>query len=307
MAVTPDPLREGSHLAAVSPAGPVGKGEVERGVQTLSTLGFRVTPLPNALAEREYLAGKDTDRAADLTDAFCDEQFDGVICTRGGYGSMRLLPLLDFDLLAKHPKPFIGFSDITALQTALWQRLGWVTFSGPQLARGFGGEKLDGWSKEQFRKTLTGEAWGQPLDLPDGVQLRPTQEGTAEGVLLGGNLAILASLCGTHYQPRFDGAVVILEETDEPPYRIDRMLTQLLQAGAFRGVRGILLGDFTQRIKGEPQDRSGTAETLLAEALPGVPILANAPYGHIGTLWTLPLGAHATLDTSRRTLTVEPA
>lgn len=306
MALTPGPLQQGSRLAALSPAGPVGRDEVERGIAILADMGLEVETTPNAFAEEEYLAGSDAQRLADLAQAFQDDSIDGVICTRGGYGSARLLPLIDFADLEQHPKPFIGFSDITALQNSLWQKLGWVTYSGPQVARGFGG-KLDAWSRERFREMLFGEAWGVPLPIPEGQALRPISSGRAEGPLLGGNLAILASLCGTPFQPSFDSAIAVIEEIDEPTYRIDRMLTQLIQSGVFAGVNGVLLGSFRQHVKDEQFERSGSAERILNDVLPEIPILANAPYGHVETRWTLPIGAWTTLNTETATVTVEPA
>ncbi len=306
MAITPESIFPGSKLTAVSPAGPVSREEVESGVSALRNLGFEVVPAMHALDSTEYLAGSDADRADDLAAAFADPGTAGVICTRGGYGTMRLLPLLDWKTFADHPKSFTGFSDISALQLALWQRCGLVSFSGPQLARGFG-RGLDEFSNLQWLHAVQGEAWGKPLPMPDETELAPVHAGKAEGPLLGGNLAVLAALCGTEWTPDFSGAVVILEEIDEPPYRIDRMLTQLLMSGAFRGVRGILLGRFDQHEKGKQLDRTGSAVAVLREALSSIPLASGAAYGHAGPTWTLPLGAWATLNVDAGMLTVEPA
>ncbi len=305
MALIPPPLAPGATLAVVSPAGPAPPGEVERGSAALRELGYRLHPMPSAHASGGYLAGPDAGRAADLMDAFLDAEIDGILCTRGGYGSMRLLPLLDYDRIAAHPKPLVGFSDITALQTALWRRCGLVTFSGPQLAKGWG-KGLDAFSRAAWSEMLAGKLWGRPLPLPGDLRaLEVVRPGVAEGRLLGGNLALLAALAGTGFAPDFTGAILLLEEIDEPLYRIDRMLTQLALAGLLEGVRGVVLGRFRQHTADEVREWSRPAAELLADYLPDVPILLGAPYGHEGECWTLPLGARALLDGKDGTLTVE--
>jgi len=316
VALTPAPLRKGDVLAAVSPAGPVGADEVSRGADALGMAGYKLLRLPHALRQGQYLAGSDDQRASDLMDAFLDDRYQGIICTRGGYGSMRLLELLDFQAISHHPKPFVGFSDISALQAALWQQCELVTFSGPQLARGFGkaertedGEGysgLDPFSSEHWFTMLEGRGWGEKLPMPEGSEgLMPVAPGRAEGTLLGGNLAVLAGLCGTPWSPRFNEAVALLEEIDEPPYRIDRMLTQLRLAGAFEGVKGIVLGEFVQHAGDEVKNWSQLAGEMLTAMLPEVPIVRGAPYGHVGPCWTLPVGGWALLDANQGSLRVE--
>jgi muramoyltetrapeptide carboxypeptidase len=304
--ITPQPIPSGGILTAVSPAGPVSREEVESGIAALRELGYTVHASAHALDSGEYLAGFDSIRADDLMAAFRDDDSDGIICTRGGYGTMRLLPLLDWKLFPNHPKSFTGFSDVSALQLTLWKRSGLVTFSGPQLARGFS-RNLDAFSTQQWLRMVQGNAWGVPLLMPEGESLTPVVGGKESGPLLGGNLAVLAALCGTEWAPGFLGAIVVLEEIDEPPYRIDRMLTQLLMTGAFDGVKAILLGRFDQHVKGEKYDRTSTVVSVLREALPSVPLVCGAPYGHTGPTWTLPVGAWATLDIDAGTLITEPA
>jgi muramoyltetrapeptide carboxypeptidase len=282
----------------------VDEDEVQRGIDALDMAGIQVVVSPHALDRDDYLAGNDADRAADLLAAFGDDSTDGVICTRGGYGTLRLLSMLDFSQLRGHFKPFIGFSDITALQIALYQRLGWITYSGPQLTRGFGGD-LHPFSHDHFFTMVGGESWGKPMPYPEESSPRSVRDGLTEGTLFGGNLAVLASLCGTGFQPSFEGCIAVLEEIDEPPYRIDRTLTQLLLAGVFEGVRGIVLGSFAQHVQGERHERSETAERVLSEAISDVPIIAGVPYGHVGPCWTLPLGSPASLDAKAGELTLE--
>ncbi len=305
MALIPPTIDKGATLAAVSPAGPVDPEEFGRGCEALAGAGFKIERLENTLRHGEYLAGTDEQRAHDLMLAFEDDRFEAVLCTRGGYGSVRLLPLLDYSRIALHPKPLIGFSDVSALQLALWQRCSLVSFSGPQLAKGWGGG-LSAFSQSCWLEMLGGRSWGKPLPVPDrSAPPRFFRDGHARGTLLGGNLAILASLVGTPYAPRLEGAIVVLEEIDEPPYRIDRMIAQLRLAGAFEGVQGFVLGRFLQHVKGEQRRWDTLAAELLTAAVSDAPVLTGVPYGHLGDCWTLPIGADAVIDGESGSLTVE--
>ncbi|GBE29311.1 putative murein peptide carboxypeptidase [bacterium BMS3Bbin04] len=317
MAIIPLPLKAGGRIAVISPAGPVGEDETKRGVEFFERLGYKLDLMPHALmtGNQSYLAASDTDRAVDLEQALTNDRYDAVFCTRGGYGSMRLLPLLNYNNILKKikRKPFVGFSDISALQWALHDRSAWITWSGPQLARGFGGEDrgegfggLDRFSGECWMDALQGRMWGKVLPMPEGKSLNVLRDGlNLLGPILGGNLAVLAALCGTPFQPSFAGGIAVLEEIDEPLYRIDRMITQLSQSGVFKGVRGILLGRFVQHVQGEAVDLNAEAAEIVMDAVPGVPVVTGAPYGHVGPCWTLPIGAEATLDLKQKTLTLE--
>ncbi|MBS1260881.1 MAG: putative murein peptide carboxypeptidase [Calditrichaeota bacterium] len=320
MAIVPPPLKPGARVAVVSPAGPVDRESTQRGIDVLTRHGFVFDVLTHVFETSVYLAGGDRGRAEDVQRALTDDRFDAVICTRGGFGSMRLLPLLDFatihDACRRKPRALIGFSDISALQWALWRECGLITFSGPQLARGFGGDDrgggcggVDEFTGRRLLAMLDGSAWRDPLPFPPDRDRLQASQGShpVAGPLLGGNLAVLAALAGTRWTPVFDGAVVVLEEIDEPPYRIDRTLTQLALAGAFAGARGFVLGEFIQHVDGRPRDHTAIVAARVAELAPDATILTGAPYGHVGPLWTLPLGAHAALDPAAGTLTVEPA
>lgn len=303
MALIPPPLTEHAVIAAVSPAGPVDEGEVRRGGAVLEQEGWHVRLGPNALKRDAYLAGTDDERVDDLHWAFTDDAVDAVLCTRGGYGTLRLLDRLDWAAIADHPKPFIGFSDISALQYALWRETGLVSWSGLQLCRGL--PDAHPFSKRQWLGALRGDIWERPLPMPGGEAMQTITPGIASGPLVGGNLAVMAALCGTPWSPDFSGSVVLLEEIDEPAYRVDRMLTQLLLSGAFEGAAGIVLGRFTQHLRDrDPVDHGVRAAQVLTSALPGVPLVLGAPYGHVGPTWTVPLGAEAHLDAGRPALTL---
>lgn len=293
----PPPLGPGARVAMVCPSGPLnGPHELARAVANAESLGWTVTVGEHVLARTGYLAGDDARRGDDLVRAMRDDRVDGIWCIRGGYGAARLLPRVEAELAGMRPKALIGFSDITALHAA-WHRAGLVSFHGPT-AR----SPLSAFSRQALVDIVQGG--GAPRwHAPDAVTVRG---GRATGRLAGGNLALLASLCGTPWAVDFRGALVVLEDINEAVYRIDRMLTQLRFAGAFAGCRGFVVGHFTDcaDVSG---DGSQTIETLVAELAHAleVPALFGVPVGHIADQWTVPLGAAATLDADARTLQIE--
>ena len=236
-ALLPRRLCPGDLIGLVAPASPVADpSRVEAGVRYFERHGYRVRVGEHAAGVHGYLAGPDRERAADLEAMFLDPEVRAVISLRGGYGATRLLPLLDFELFRRNPKILSGFSDITALQLALWHHCRLVTFHGPMAAVDFGGT-VDSATEASFWDAVSGA--GAPRQLPLGAPgtLRVLVEGEASGPLLGGNLSLMAALAGTPYMPDFSGTIVVIEDIGEEPYRVDRMLTQLLQAGVFSGVR----------------------------------------------------------------------
>jgi muramoyltetrapeptide carboxypeptidase len=278
----------GGTVAIVSPSGPPDRVLFERGVRRLEELGLKVVTGAHALDRQDldYLAGGDEARAADLQAAWCDPAVTAVFCSRGGYGAARLLGLLDWDAMrAAGPKVLIGSSDITALHHAFAAELGVPTLHGPMPACASIAAE-DGPEPRSWASLLAALS-GVPAPVRGDRVLAP---GRAEGVLAGGNLSLLASMCGTRYQPSFDGRLAFLEDIGEEPYRIDRMLTQLLQAGAFDGVRGIALGSWLDC--GDPypvlQDRLGRL---------GVPVVAGLPVGHGSPQMSIWLGAFGAIDT----------
>lgn len=288
--VVPPPLAPGARVALVAPAGPLrGPGDVAQAEANCRALGWEPRVAPHALARAHYFAGDDAARLADLNAALADPTVDAVWCLRGGYGAMRLLPHVDWDALARRPRPVIGFSDVTALHAGAAARVPrLVTFHGPT-ARA----TLPDFARASLARAL-GHA-GDPCGPAPGA--RTLRAGTARGRLAGGNLALLAALCGTRWLPSFAGALVVLEDVNEPVYRLDRMLRQLLLAGALDGCAGIVAGQFTHCP--EPCDDDGrrsVAEVVAeaAEAL-GVPAVLGVPVGHVDAQWTLPLGAEAEL------------
>jgi len=301
----PRRLRKGDLLGIICPASPVADASrIERGVRYLESLGYRVRVGPNAAKSDGYLAGTDEERAADIHAMFADRTVKGIFCARGGYGTGRLLPLLDFRLIARHPKIFVGYSDITALQLALWKKCRLVTYHGPMSAVEMAGE-IDPFTEESLWRTLTSAAGG--LSLAEGAAVPGAPQ--ARGRLLGGNLSLIASIMGTPYQPDFRGTILFIEEIGEDPYRVDRMLVQLALAGAARRAAGTVFGQFTACV---PRDAAAPTRPLgssLADfaAKARGPVVGGFPVGHERRMATVPVGVRALLDAGNGRLTLEEA
>jgi muramoyltetrapeptide carboxypeptidase len=286
----PPALEAGSLVCVVAPASPFPRERFDRGLP-LVVARYRVT-LADGLFEREgFLAGSDDARLAALHGALSDKNVAAVVAARGGYGVTRLLPRLDPGAVRRANKWLVGFSDITALH-ALWARAGLCSIHGPMVA--------SLWEAEPS----TQEAWFRLLEgeLPEPLRgLEPVRSGRAEGRLLGGNLTVLGALAGTPFMPDLRGAILLLEDVTERPYRLDRVLTTLLQSGALEGIRGAVLGQFAQCDAGPD---GVTALAVLEERLGtrNIPIVANAPVGHVADNHPVLLGAHVQLDADAGTL-----
>jgi len=311
----PPALPQGGCIAIVGPSSPAKDPEdFQRAREFLEERGYQIKEYISATARNGFLAGSDALRAAELQDAMVDDEVDAILCLRGGYGSGRILPLLDFKRMGRSPKALIGFSDITSILNALVNMGNTVAFHGPTLLHyGKRNERdMACWSGTERLLRICHPLGSMTRALP-GIEWtpRPINPGRTEGRLMGGNLAIIASLAGTPWQPDFSGAIVCLEDVGEPAYRVDRYLQQIRQAGMLDRVMGVLLGDF----------RSGTRQTTSGEELPAnesvlheffkdldAPVLAGAPFGHIPRSWTLPFGVKAELDVDAGELTLlEPA
>lgn len=265
--------------------------------------GWRPLVGEHSAGRAGFLAGSDEQRTADLNRALRDPAVDAVWCLRGGYGTMRLLDRIDWDVWAEREIPLIGFSDNTALHLAL-RRRSIVSLHGPHA----GAAELPPFAERCLHELLTSTAPVGTLPFPAGVRdgVRTIRPGVAEGRLVGGNLALLAATVGTPFAVRAEGAILFLEEIGEAPYRIDRMLTQLRLAGVFASVAGVAVGAFSACAGPEGAD---TAEVIAERCSSlGVPVVAGLPFGHVAESWTLPLGVAARLDAAAGTLALlEPA
>lgn len=291
----PPQLRAGARVALVSPSGPITRAEdLERASENARSLTWEPVLGKHAAKKRGYLAGTDQERLEDLNGALRDSSIAAIWCVRGGYGSMRLLENIDYAALRAKPRPVIGFSDITALHAAIQKRSGMVSFHAPT-ARG----ELSDFSRESMRRALAEQS--DPCGIaPEAREISP---GRATGRLAGGNLALIAALSGTEFFPDLSGTILVLEDVNEPHYKVDRMLQQLLLAGALSGCNAIVFGD----CRSSEQDETTAGLDELLASVSGrlrIPCLAGIPMGHIADQWTIPLGANASLDTGERKLSV---
>jgi len=295
----PTPLSAGARVGLVAPAGPLRDADLERGIANTRAFGWEPVVGDHVLERDGYLAGSDEHRIADLNRFARDESIDAIWCLRGGYGAMRLLDALDYDAFAARPRAIIGYSDITALHAAIGQRANLVTFHGPT-AR----SELTEFTRASFAEAmgLAGrggmECRGDPMQTLVG--------GKARGRVVGGNLALVASLVGTPYAWDLDGAILVLEDVSEQVYRIDRMLTQLCLSGALDRLAGIAFGNFTDIPDDATNAERGLEHVLrqFAENV-GVPTVMNFPIGHVPDHLTIPLGAMAELNADDRVFRVQ--
>lgn len=300
--IRPPRLRPGDTLGLVAPASPSpDESRIERGIRYLESRGYRVKPGRYLRRRTGFFAGTDAQRAAELNAMFRDPQVQAIFCLRGGYGSGRLLPLLDYGAIRRHPKILVGFSDLTALQLGLLRRPGLITFSGPLVAVEFA-QTVDPFTEEHFWRLLTSRHPVGPLPTPKPRgQLPVLQPGRAEGRLVAGNLALLVSLLGTRYLPEMRGSLLVVEDVGEQLYRLDRMWTQLRLAGWLSQLAGLVLGSFTD-CPPAPEPNRGLSLNSMAREVAGWirgPVVRGLAYGHEPRRLTLPLGLTARLDTGR--------
>ncbi|CAM2009449.1 S66 peptidase family protein [Acanthopleuribacter pedis] len=309
--VRPPRLQSGQTIALIAPASNTRENEdIRFAMDVLDSLGFKVKPGRHLFERSLYLAGDDRNRAADLNKAFADNDVHGIWALRGGYGSGRILPYVDYQTISAHPKVFVGYSDITALHCAIQAHTGLVTFHGPIATQQFSEYAL-----QSFQQVVMEAKAPTPLAAPPPFETKPGQVerenritrfhgGKARGRLIGGNLSILTQMIGTPYEPQFDGAVLCLEDVNEAPYRIDRMLTHLILSGRLQRVAGIAFGKCTDCTPGK--GNSFSLEEVIADRCSGlgVPVVRGLMFGHIEDNATLPFGALAELDGDTGTLTL---
>jgi muramoyltetrapeptide carboxypeptidase len=286
----PATLQRGDIIGLVGPAGPWQEETFRKGVQILSELGFQTTFPRNLLEQQGYLAGSDSHRHDTFTEIWRDPDVKAVMAVRGGYGSLRILNELDYNLIKEFPKIIVGFSDVTSLLSAITKETGLVTFHGPMLTTL---KTSDRESVQNLFTTLCSPT-PQALKPADLEILRP---GTARGTLLGGNLTTLTHLVSTPYELPWHDAILFIEDIGEAPYRLDRMLTQLSLAGRFDSITGLILGTFV-----DCGDQEEIWSRVLELFQKDIPIWANFPVGHGPRNITLPIGSSAKMDSSTGSL-----
>lgn len=318
--IYPPLLEKGDTIMFVAPAGELDRTRMKLAQKRLEECGYRIKMRPDLFAVDGYLAGSDARRAEELMQAFTDPEVDAVFPGTGGYGTMRILEQLDYDVIREHPKLLIGFSDITALHAALNRRAGLVTYHSPVPMWGLGSpENLSKFSARYFfRAVQAGPDQHEDYTIEifdDAPQPQSWGSGKARGRLTGGNLSLVVALEGTPYAVDTQDAILMIEDVGEAPYRIDRMLSQLQLAGKLSGLRGVVLGQFTERKedKDKKKDkkkkvtkgRFSTNGVLKQYFEPlGIPVLRDFPIGHYPKNCTLPLGGEIEIDADRCTLRV---
>lgn len=301
MVLKPPRLRSGDLIGLVSPASaPSSYEKIEKAVQYLEGRGYRVKVGTYVSSVHGYLAGADDQRAADFNEMIRDKAIKAVFAVRGGYGTPRILPLIDYQSLKRQPKIIVGYSDITALQLAIFRKTSLVTFSGPMAGVEMWNH-IDPFTEEHFWKIVTSNSKVGELKNPPDEAIKVLKEGKGEGRLVGGNFATFASLLGTQFAPNLKDSILVLEDVDEAPHRIDRMLTQLLNARILRSLSGLIFGVFSGCVPSEPTNPYLTVEQILAEFTQRVecPVVANLQYGHIPRKLTVPIGLKGKIDTTK--------
>lgn len=308
--IKPKALRKGDTIGLITPGSAVSRQAFEKAVANLEAMGFQVRFTENMSVRKGFLAGTDKQRLEDLHKMFEDPAISGIVCARGGYGSGRLLPDINYDLIKANPKILIGYSDITALLYGIHQKTGLVCFHGP-----VGASEYSGFTTKGFEQVLMKGRAGMKFEIPKdweenesmAYRTLPLNLGRAEGALVGGNLSLMCSLMGTPYDIDFTDKIVFIEEVGESPYRVDRMLTQLLNSGKINRAAGIAMGVFNG-CETRPDDPDFALSTSLENVLRDrfedlkIPVLYGLPIGHIDDNATLPFGVKAELDVDRASL-----
>lgn len=309
------PLPDGGTIGVAAAASPYdSRSDVLRGVEWWEARGYRVKLGAGVWARDDYVAGTAEERAADVNALFADPEVDVVQALQGGFGSAQLVPHLDFDLIAESPKPFVGYSDLTALHVVLRQRAGLATIYGNGLM-GVGAGETTSFTKDRLLEVLRHGGAGEVPRDPDDPWVRSIHGGRVTAPLVGGCLWLLMQTMGTPWEVELEGAILFFEDTHTPPYYLDGQLVQLAHAGKLEQVAGVVVGQMEKSDWGDLRPvsdwaRSRSLEDVLEERLGslGVPVLYGLPLGHTKHLAALPLGVTCTLDADGRTLTVdEPA
>jgi len=302
----PNPLKAGDKVAVVAPSSATDLETVEKGEKRLKAMGLNPVMFPTCYTNYGHLSAPDIDRARDINDAFKDESIKGIICLRGGYGTPRILNMLDYEMIAANPKVFMGFSDITALHIAFNQICHMTTFHGPMATSNFAKINNNDVLFEPYtfnslhKNIFTDEAAGEYKN-PDDEPLISLCGGAAEGKLTGGNLTLLVSTMGSSYELDTRGKILFIEEINEPIYKIDRMLTTLALSGKFEQCAGVILGEFT-RCEREEKAYEGGLDLTLDEVIYNTvvpfnkPIISNFKAGHRFPQPTLALGTNVITD-----------
>lgn len=297
-------LELGDTIGLIAPSSPTKKENLEKAKDKLIEMGFKVKMGKSPYERYGYLSGSDEIRANDINEMFRDKEVDGILCTRGGYGTPRILDLLDYQVIKNNPKVFIGYSDITALHIAFTQKSNLVTFHGPMVTSDMIGNFSD-FSKDSLFKAIMNTGAIGKISNPQGEEITIINGGMAEGTIIGGNLSLIVDTIGTPYEIDVKGKILFIEETGEDPYKIDRMINQLRLSGKLKEAEGIILGDFNKCDIGKHSE-SLTLEQIFNDHIKplGKPTIYNIQSGHCQPIITLPFGVRARLDGDKKEITI---
>lgn len=310
----PERLQPGDVVGIIAPASaPPDPKAVDRVVGQVERLGFKPKLARNVRARLGFLAGNDRERATDLMAMFTDQKVRGIICIRGGYGTARLLDRLDYGLIRRNPKVFAGYSDITSLHCAFAVKSNLISFHSPMLNEGLGSENYPAFSNESFLRNVTeAQPSGSIRTGYKGKTVTILRRGVVDGVLVGGNLSLLVTTLGTPYQPQFKNRILFFEDIGEKMYRLDRLLTHLLNAGVLQQVAGVAVGinqDCDEPAGAKAKEYRQSSADILEDRLKplGVPVVTGLPFGHQPMNATIPVGVRARLDANRGDLIITEA
>jgi muramoyltetrapeptide carboxypeptidase len=306
--IKPRKVGAGSKIAVVAPAGPPKPERLRKGLQYFQKLGYNFKVYPQVKARTGYLAGDDKSRAAAVNDAFADKSIDGIFAARGGYGCLRLLPYIDFNIIKKNPKLFVGYSDLTVLLLAIYARCGIVTFHGPMLSIEFG-KPLKKYTSSYFHRAIEESIPLGQISIPDNYKIQRIHGGSVSGQLIGGNLSLIARMIGTGFLPSFRDKLVFIEDTEEEPYRLDAYLSQLFQATDFDKAGGYIIGEMTKTEPKYGRKKSWTAFEVIKDYFADLkkPTIYNFPCGHGKEKITIPVGVEAYLDADTKIFKIKEA
>ena len=294
-------LLKGDVIGIISPASAVDDERlIQSGIKYLEGLGYRTKLGKNVGKVRGYLAGTDEERVEDIHQMFSDQKVKAIFCLRGGYGAFRLLDKIDYKLIQDNPKIFVGYSEITSLQMAFLKKSNLISFAGPMVVSNFSNE-ISNYTEENFWRMITFTKKLGKVKLPELDNLQSLNLGIAAGRLIGGNLAVFASLLGTKYLPDLNNKILFLEDISELPYKIDRMLNQLRLSNVFNKIRGIILGSFSDCIEPDSNKKTLTIDEVWSDYFRGIdcPVIHSFPHGHIKDILTLPIGTRIKLNATK--------
>ncbi len=299
--IKPAKLKAGDVIGIIAPASaPVDPTKLENGIRYIEKNGYRVELGKIVSKINGYLAGTDQERADDLNSMFKNKDVKAIICLRGGYGASRILDKINYKLIRSNPKILVGYSEITALQIAILQKSGLVTFAGPMVATDFG-NGVTPYTEDFFWRIVSSNKKIGRLKYLDNDKLVSITKGGASGRIIGGNLSVFAALTGTGYFPDLKGRILMFEEVDELPYKVDRLLNHLRLLKVFKQIKGIILARFVDCIEHDTSKRTLTLGEVMEDYMKDlkIPVLYTFPHGHIKDKVTVPFGINIKMNASK--------